>query len=200
MTNRRFFLLWVVSTIVPRPRCSVRRKDCGQWMSKPLNYPQASSLIIPIQQNGPSNCPDRYYLFQKCTILPHCYLGNWKFLWPIKSCYFCNWSVMRRLFVSMAGCWAIYRSISLVRVGTESSTNNLSIYWNRNSLLLLTDWKSSRKLTGCFENKNTWGSSNWVTKSRGGKLHTLPPPVFPLSASPPLTFPINTEADPCNKT
>ena len=94
---------------VPWPRCSLSRTVNEQTPQ----LPRASALITPIQQNGPSNCPDRYNLFcvQKCTILPHCFQGNWKFLWPIKSCYSCNRSEARRLFVSMAGCWAIYRSI-----------------------------------------------------------------------------------------
>lgn len=41
------------------PRCSVSRTVNEQTPQ----LPQASSLITPIQQNEPSNCPDQYYLF-----------------------------------------------------------------------------------------------------------------------------------------
>lgn len=110
--NKQAFLSIVSCSSCLGPGAALAEQSvANEWANPQL--PQASSLITPIQQNGPCNCPDQYYLFcvQKRTILPHCFLGNWKFLWPIKSCFSCNWSEARRLFVSMAGCWAIYRSI-----------------------------------------------------------------------------------------
>lgn len=75
-TNRHFFPLFKV----PWPRCSVSKTANEQTPQ----LPRASSLITPVQQNGPSNCPDQYYLFcvQKCTMLPHCFLGDYY--------YFCD--------------------------------------------------------------------------------------------------------------
>lgn len=62
-------------------------------------------------------------------------------------------------------------------------------------MLVLTNWKSTtERWLDVLRTKNTWGFSNWVTKSRGRKLHTLSP-VFPPSAS----FPLNAKVDPCNK-